>query len=282
MAGRKRTRATRLRAAKSDVPDVYQEMLMEAAADAGSSAFSEPPAKRLKRPGEGKAEAVKSQSTEQGGSGEDDEDADIEFEDVVLPPATVQTMYRDSDDEEDDLDDDEEEEEEEVGNEEASNFDNVAYGAIHHFHETQEELQTLTLNLSKHANATTVTRKGVNKRKPVTKEEKQRRITIHQTHLLCLLLHCALRNRWCDDEQVHKTLRPLLSKKTIGYLTPSPRLPQFGQTESLKSGLEQAGAIFRSKFQITERGLRRPLWAEDPDHLNNVSLWQGIVFEATC
>ncbi|KAJ0296407.1 hypothetical protein COL5a_004537 [Colletotrichum fioriniae] len=124
MAGRKRTRATRLRAAKSDVPDVYQEMLMEAAADAGSSAFSEPPAKRLKRPGEGKAEAVKSQSTEQGGSGEDDEDADIEFEDVVLPPATVQTMYRDSDDEEDDLDDDEEEEEEEVGNEEASNFDN--------------------------------------------------------------------------------------------------------------------------------------------------------------
>ncbi|KAK1713642.1 Rad4 transglutaminase-like domain-containing protein [Colletotrichum lupini] len=266
MAGRKRTRATRPRAAKSDVPDVYQEMLMEAAADAGSPAFSEPPAKRLKRPGEGKAEAVKSQATEEEGSGEDDEDADIEFEDVILPPATVQTMYRDSDDEEDDLDDDTEEE---VGNEEASNFANVAYGDIRHFQETQEESQKLTLNLSKHVNATSVTRKGANKRKPVTKEEKQRRITIHQTHLLCLLLHCALRNRWCDDEQVHKTLRPLLSKKIIGYLTPGPDLPQFGQTESLKNGLEQAGAIFRSKFQITERGLRRPLWAEDPDHLEN-------------
>ncbi|KAK1448938.1 Rad4 transglutaminase-like domain-containing protein [Colletotrichum melonis] len=266
MAGRKRTRATRPRAAKSDVPDVYQEMLMEAAADAGSPAFSEPPAKRLKRPGEGKAEAVKSQATEEEGSGEDDEDADIEFEDVILPPATVQTMYRDSDDDEDDLDDDTEEE---VGNEEASNFANVAHGDIRHFQETQEESQKLTLNLSKHVNATSVTRKGANKRKPVTKEEKQRRITIHQTHLLCLLLHCALRNRWCDDEQVHKTLRPLLSKKIIGYLTPGPDLPQFGQTESLKNGLEQAGAIFRSKFQITERGLRRPLWAEDPDHLNN-------------
>ncbi|KAK1725234.1 hypothetical protein CaCOL14_012936 [Colletotrichum acutatum] len=261
MAGRKRTRA-----AKSDVLDVYQEMLIEAAADAGSSAFSEPSAKRLKRPGEGKAEAVKSQATEQEGSAEDDEDADIEFEDVILPPATVQTMYRDSDDEEDDLDDDIEEE---VENKEATNLDNVAYGATHHFQDSQEEPQKLTLNLSKHANATTVTSKGINKRKPVTKEEKQRRITIHQTHLLCLLLHCALRNRWCDDEQVHKTLRPLLSKKTIGYLTPSPSLPQFGQTESLKNGLEQAGAIFRSKFQITERGLRRPLWAEDPDHLKD-------------
>ncbi|KXH54387.1 Rad4 transglutaminase-like domain-containing protein [Colletotrichum salicis] len=268
MAGRKRTRATRPRAAKSDVPDVYQEMLLEAAADAGSSAFSEPPAKRLKRPGEGKAEAasVKSQVMESEGS-EDDEGADIEFEDVVLPPATVQTMYRDSDEEEDDLDDDIEEEE--VGNEEPINLDDVDFGALQHGSGTQEEPQKLTLNLSKHANMTTSTRKGVNKRKPVTKEEKQSRISIHRTHLLCLLLHSALRNRWCDDEQVHKSLRPLLSKKTTGYLTPSSSLPQFGQTESLKNGLEQAGAVFRSKFQINERGLRRSLWAEDPDHLND-------------
>ncbi|OHE94548.1 Rad4 transglutaminase-like domain-containing protein [Colletotrichum orchidophilum] len=269
MAGRKRVRATRSRAANSDLPDVYQEMLVEAAADVGSAAFSEPPAKRLKRPGEGKAAAaaVKSNATEPEGSGDDDEDADIEFEDVVLPQATVQTLHRDSDDgDDDDFDDDVEEE---VGNENGIIFEDVEFGALQPDLETREEPKRLTLNLSKHAGMTTASRKGVTKRKPVMKEEKERRISIHRTHLLCLLLHCALRNRWCDDEQVQKSLRPLLAKKTIGYLKPSSSLPPFGQTESLKNGLEQAGAVFRSKFQITERGLRRPLWAEDPDHLTN-------------
>ncbi|GKT44096.1 DNA repair protein rhp41 [Colletotrichum spaethianum] len=260
MADRKRTRTTRSMAPKSDVPDVYQEMLAEAAADVGPSALVERPAKRLKRPGEKKSEtaATTTKKPEVERVDDDvDEDEDIEFEDVTLPPATVQTMYRDSDDEEEEEDLD------------GIEFEDIDFGAVQPNSEALEETNKLTLNLSEHSSTVTAARKGVNKRKPLTKEERERRISIHKTHLLCLLLHCALRNRWCDDEQVQKSLRPLLTKQTINYLTPSPSLPQFGQTESLRNGLQQAGSVFKSKFQTTERGLCRPLWAEDPEHLAN-------------
>ncbi|KAJ0166174.1 DNA repair protein rhp41 [Colletotrichum tanaceti] len=263
MAGRKRPRVARSGAAKSDVLDVYQEMLAEATTDAGLSTSVEPPEKRLKRPGERKVEAGIAATSAGAGEVDEDEDQGIEFEDVTLPQATVQTMYRDS---EDDDDDEEEDDDEEL------KFENVDFAAMQPETDARKETRTLTLNLSEHGDTKAGTQKRTMKRKPITKEEKERRISIHRMHLLCLILHCALRNRWCNDEQAQRSLRPLLTKKTINYLTPGPSLPQFGQTESLKSGLQQAGSMFKSKFQITERGLRRPLWAEDPKHLDNYEL----------
>lgn len=259
MVGRKRTRASQSRSAKSDVPDIYQELLAEAAANAGPSTPSEPPNKKLKRPGERKSEAaVASKKPEPAEVDDDDDDGDdVEFEDVALPPATVQTMYRESDDEDSDEDEIE--------------FEDVDFGAVQLDSETPQEPKKLTLNLSEHTSTAAAAKKAVDRRKPITKEEKERRVAIHRTHLLCLVLHCALRNRWCDDDQVQRSLRSLLTKKIITYLIPDTSLPQFGQTESLKNGLQQAGAIFKSKFQITERGLRRSLWAEDPEDLAKVS-----------
>ncbi|KAK2049166.1 Rad4 transglutaminase-like domain-containing protein [Colletotrichum somersetense] len=263
MAGRKRTRATRSVAAESDVPDVYQEMLAEAA-DVHRSTLVEQPTKRLKRPGEKKPETSIAMTKILAAEGTDDDgDEGIEFEDVTIPPATVQTIYKNSDDEEDDEDD------EDV---DGIELEGVDFGAVQPGPEALEEPKKLTLNLSEHSSTATGSRKGTKKRNPASKEEKERRVSIHKTHLLCLLLHCALRNRWCDDEQVQNSVRPLLTKKIVDYLKPSPNLPQFGQTESLKNGLQQASTIFMSKFQITERGLRRSLWAEDPEHLANYEL----------
>nr|XP_036586148.1 DNA repair protein rhp41 [Colletotrichum truncatum]KAF6796555.1 DNA repair protein rhp41 [Colletotrichum truncatum] len=255
MVGRKRTRASQRRPAVSDLPDVYQEMLAEAAADAGPSASSEPPPKKLKRPGERKAQpdSIKSPGQPVNEDDDDGEEEDIQFEDVILPAPTVQTIYRDSDDEESD--------EQEV------EFEDVDFSAVQAESGTVEEPEKLTLNLSIHAGTTAATKTRGDRRKPITKEERERRVSVHKAHVLCLLLHCALRNRWCGDKQVLASLRPLLSKKTIDYLNPAPTLPQFGQTESLKTGLQQAGSMFKSKFQVTERGLRRSLWSEDPGHL---------------
>ncbi|KAK2001240.1 Rad4 transglutaminase-like domain-containing protein [Colletotrichum falcatum] len=266
MAGRKRTRATRSVAAEPDVPDVYQEMLAEAAEDVGRSTLVEPPAKRLKRPGEKNPEASIAMSQLLAAEGiDDDGDDGIVFEDVTIPPATVQTMYRTEEEEEEEEEDDEGDEEDV----DRIDLEGVDFGALQPDPGALEEPKKLTLNLSEHSGTAAHVRKGIKKRKPITKEEKDRRVSIHRTHLLCLLLHCALRNRWCDDEQVQNSVRPLLSKRTIDYLKPSSSLPQFGQTESLKNGLQQASATFMSKFQITERGLRRSLWAEDSEHLAN-------------
>ncbi|TQN72782.1 DNA repair protein RAD4 [Colletotrichum shisoi] len=265
MAGRKRTRVTRSGAAKSDEPDVYQEMLAEATTDTGSSTLVEPPAKRLKRPGERKMEAGIATTSMETGGVDEDEAQGIEFEDVTLPQATIQTMYRDSDD-------DDEKEEEDDDDDEELDFENIHFTTTQPESDARGEPQTLTLNLSEHSGTKAGFQNRTMKRKPITKEEKERRISTHRTHLLCLILHCALRNRWCNDEQAQRSLRPLLTKKTINYLTPGHSLPQFGQTESLKNGLQQAGSMFKSKFQITERGLRRPLWAEDPKHLDEYEL----------
>lgn len=89
-------------------------------------------------------------------------------------------------------------------------------------------------------------------------------------HLLCLLSHVARRNHWCNDATVQASLRKHLNNKTITYLTPGSHLPQFGQAESLKNGLKQAAEFWKVNYEITERGMKRALWAEDPDQLEQV------------
>ncbi|TDZ25135.1 DNA repair protein rhp41 [Colletotrichum orbiculare MAFF 240422] len=167
-------------------------MLAEADLDTGPSTSSEPPLKKLKRPGGKKHPVDLPGAQESIIFGGEDDDEDVQFEDVIIPVPTVQTVYRDSDDE----DDDEEDEE----NEEDIQFEDVDFGALQSVSDLDKE-----------------------------------------SHF-------------------------------INQLTPGAHLPQFGQTESLKTGLQQAGAIFRAKFQITERGLRRALWAEDPKHLIDYEL----------
>lgn len=44
-------------------------------------------------------------------------------------------------------------------------------------------------------------KKTAPRRKPVTATEKKLRLEIHKTHLLCLLAHVNLRNRWCNDHE---------------------------------------------------------------------------------
>ncbi|KAF3761859.1 hypothetical protein M406DRAFT_12798, partial [Cryphonectria parasitica EP155] len=115
-----------------------------------------------------------------------------------------------------------------------------------------------------------------NRKQPLTKEEKERRVHIHQMHVLCLLAHVEKRNHWCNDPFVQESLRPLLRAKTVQYLNPASSLTQFGQTESLKRGLKEAQEVFQERFRITEVGLRRALWAEDPTDLQDYELPRNI------
>lgn len=47
------------------------------------------------------------------------------------------------------------------------------------------------------------TKKAIQKRKPITAAEKKIRLDAHKSHLLCLLGHVSLRNRWCNDNEIH-------------------------------------------------------------------------------
>ncbi|KAJ5380709.1 uncharacterized protein N7496_003137 [Penicillium cataractarum] len=47
------------------------------------------------------------------------------------------------------------------------------------------------------------------RRKPVTAAEKKLRLDAHKAHLLCLLAHVNLRNRWCNDDTIQVCLNLL-------------------------------------------------------------------------
>lgn len=197
-----------------------------------------------------------SSQIEAGPKTEDEDDGDdIEFEDVEIPKPTVQTVYLSSEE-------DESEEEEDL------HFEDVDIPAPSSEPEqAAEESGTLNLNLTAAQAALAPSKR--NRKQPISKAEKEQRIEIHRTHLLCLLAHVEKRNHWCNDPVVQGNLRSILEHKTIQFLNPRADLNQFGRTESLKNGLLSVKYTWRELFQITEIGLRRALWAEDKADLQD-------------
>ncbi|PHH88505.1 hypothetical protein CDD83_7443 [Cordyceps sp. RAO-2017] len=276
MVGRKRAVASRSNRAlrsreRNAEPDIYGQMLAEAGVTVQAPDSPERPLKR-RRTGAQHQDNVQSstkapQQTGKASAGaqasgtdeekEEEDDEELEFQDVALPKPTVQTMERDSDDDEDEEDEDIQFEDVEL----MTKLDESA--------DKTPEAAELELNLTAQQSSTTPTRRAGERRKPMTKEEKERRVDIHRAHLLCLLSHVARRNHWCNDPTVQEHLRSHLTDKTVAYLNPGSHLPQFGQAESLKNGLKQAGDVWKTKFEIRERGLRRALWAEDAEQLQN-------------
>ncbi|CAG1976706.1 unnamed protein product [Fusarium graminearum] len=275
MVGRKRpaTRSSTRRgaAAAAAVPtggEIYQDMLAEAGVNPRIPSSPERPLKRRRAtPKKPVAQAVKDpepvpedpepskapQAAEE--DDDEDEDEDIEFQDVILPQPTMQTMELESEDESD---------------EEEIMFEDVDFTApLQDLGSKPEAPQALELNLTAQQSSTAQAKKTVERRKPITKEERKIRIDVHKAHILCLLAQAARRNHWCNDGRVQDYLRPHLTDKTVTYLTPGSHLPQFGRTESLKTGLKKAEEVWKTKYEVTERGLRRSLWAEDPEQLND-------------
>ncbi|KAI0169027.1 Rad4-domain-containing protein [Hypoxylon sp. FL1284] len=249
------SRPTRASARRANVPDIYQEMLSEAITQP-STELPERPLKR-RRPGQRNEQAAKKPDPPVAISKEEDveDEDDVEFEDVP-PPAAIETVYRDSDEEDDD---------------EGIQFEDVDFSFPPAASGSAEDgNKDLELDLSTRTAANS--RKTVDRRKPITKAEKGRRIEIHKTHLLCLLAYVARRNRWCNDAAVQDTLRSHLTNKMIKYLNPGSHLTQFGQAQSLKDGLQQVATMYKTKFQITERGIRRALWADNEEYLQNYQL----------
>lgn len=271
MVGRKRAVSSRSSrrgtgSGQDAEPNIYQQMLSEAGVSAPDERSPERPLKR-RRPGsqqqvnpssDGPSTQSQLKTQLDTPPSDDDEDEDIEFQDVVLPAPTVQTMELESDDEDD--------EDEDI------QFEDVDFSAPLP-DAPAEKSSNLELNLTAHQSSASPSKRPGERRKPISKEERERRVDIHRTHLLCLLSHVARRNHWCNDARVQDSLRPHLTDKTVNYLTPGSHLPQFGQAESLKNGLRQAADVWKTKFEITERGLRRALWAEDAEQLQHVSIY---------
>ena len=244
---------------RSVIPEVYQQMLAEALPT--QSGIPERPLKRRRI---GRRNAPQFPEKPAGSTHQDDEDEEeeAEFEDVLgaqhdseasgleTPAKAQQTAYRVSDEESDESDHEWE----------AVDFDTLP----------QENEPSGDLELTLKPRTSPSRQKPTPRRRVISKAEKVLRLETHKMHVLCLLAHLDRRNDWCNDEDVQKSLKPLLDKKMLTFLKPVETLPQFGRKESLKRGLEQVSIMWRTKFNITTRGTRRALWADNEKDIQNV------------
>ena len=114
------------------------------------------------------------------------------------------------------------------------------------------------------------------KRKPTTAAEKKLRIEIHKMHVLCLLSHISLRNHWCNDVSVQRSLRHILSKKTVSLFHLDVTSSQHKRSAAFIDGLSQAMTAFANKFKITARGMSRAMWADSVDAIADLNIPDDI------
>jgi xeroderma pigmentosum group C-complementing protein len=254
---------------QSLVPDVYQEMLAEALPT--QHHVPERPLKRRRKsqPNRRSSPGSSKQPIDLESHDTDNEE-DIEFEDILsaekldgsdieseagdseLAPKRLQTAYKDSEDESEESD---------------FEWEGVNLNA-----EAARDGPSGDLELTLAARTLPSQPSTVSRRKIVTKAERELRLQTHKLHLLCLLSYMDQRNNWCNDSAVQELLKPLVNKKMVTFLRPKSSLSQFGRAESLKRGLDDLSRMWRTKFRITERGMRRSLWAEGEQGLRQVQL----------
>jgi xeroderma pigmentosum group C-complementing protein len=250
------------------VPDVYQEMLAEALPMQPNE-----PERPLKRRRTGQQITLSSPSSSRrpinlDSSNTEDDDDDVQFEDVLdpeeidnsktdseednltTPPKQLQTAYKDSEDESEESD--------------------LEWEGVHLLAAAQDNKPSGDLELTLVTKSPPRGQSVAPRRKMVTKAEREARLQIHKLHVLCLLSYVDRRNQWCNDSEVQASLKPLVTKKMLTFLRPQSTLSQFGQAESLKRGLDDLSRMWRTKFSITARGMRRSLWAESEQDLQKV------------
>ncbi|KAJ6135133.1 hypothetical protein N7512_000293 [Penicillium capsulatum] len=240
-ASRTRSQSTRPTPQEEQIPDVYQEMLEEAEAR-DPSQFSDRPVKR-RRANDTKAIPVNSPEVEP--------KVEAKLTEKDEPPR-VQTVYNSATEDESDV------EWEDVDLQPP--IEKQSHGID--FFEGRDE--TLQINLDQGPEPS---KKPTRRRKPVTTAEKKVRLDVHKVHLLCLLAHVHLRNRWCNDDEVQQFLKKMLPKRIVALLNPSEDKDQFTRSTTFVEGLNQTGDIFNKRFRVNKPGIRRAHWVEDKDQL---------------
>ena len=238
MAPRKRAKAgaaprvTR-RSARNDVapepsvPVIYRQMLAEAAA-----APVIPPRKRRKI-SQAKTELDELQISAAA------EDSVIEVESA---PSQPQVVYDDFCSDEDDED---------------AEFEDVDL-AVSEADEKPEQ-KVLTFEIGE----THSTPQRRPRRPVVTAAERRSRLEWHKAHFYLLLLSLWCRNRWCENSDVQKLLRPLVSRKLTKLLHEDESKSVLQRSVSFNKGIEDICLLWRTTWTVEGKGARRAIWRED-------------------
>ncbi|ETI20362.1 hypothetical protein G647_08397 [Cladophialophora carrionii CBS 160.54] len=128
-------------------------------------------------------------------------------------------------------------------------------------YDDEPDEKPLELNLSKISTPTRATPK----RKPVSAAEKRLRLDVHKTHLVMLLANLKCRNQWCNSETVQAILKPLVQRKTTSLLHVDERKTQYERNQSFMKGIEEVFSIWKNLWIMDGRGMTRAYWRDDVD-----------------
>lgn len=90
------------------------------------------------------------------------------------------------------------------------------------------------------------------------------RLEIHKLHLLCLLFHGGLRNRWTQDTRISKSLQSLKANFKHN-VHPKVTSAQLQRTRVLLEGLHAASDLWSQSYRITEKGISKAKWYTEED-----------------
>jgi xeroderma pigmentosum group C-complementing protein len=258
----KRPRRTSRHVAKEDgVPEIYQDMLIEAAASSPPVVKGEGRAVKRRRLEEPPPHAATPEPNIT--SLETPEDEEELIQGSVPLFRAQQTIYKDfASSDESDADFEDVDLEPELERSSDGDLDNK---------------KPLQLDLSRPSGQTESP--AAQRRKPATTAEKRLRLDVHKWHLLCLLLHGHHRNRWCDNEEVQAILKPLIPRKLITLLHLDESKPQYARNHGFNKAMEEISDIWQREWTATAKGMRRAFWAEDVDVLRDVS--QKLLYDTT-
>jgi xeroderma pigmentosum group C-complementing protein len=244
-------RSNRHATKEDDVPEIYKEMLVEAAALPPLPPKDESRAAKRRRVEES---TLRVEMPELETMPLDELDDDIEPQSRSVPPArTQQTIYEDFP----------------SSNESDAEFEDVDLElGLEHSDAEADNNKPLQLDLSRHSGRAGTP--AAQRRKPATTAEKRLRLDVHKWHVLCLMLHGHVRSQWCDREDVQVILKPLIPRKLITLLHLDESKPQYARNHAFNKAIEEISDIWQREWTVTAKGMRRAFWTDDPDVVRDV------------
>ena len=228
------------------VPDVYQDMLFEAVRSGDVPQKEDGPVRKRRKVGDRAAVSPSRSSSA----------SSIVTDNLEEQEAPLQTVCRDYEESED-----------------SDIFEDVDLGGDISSGDEESRPQIkneepLEISLNRPEDSQRAPK--VNRRKPVDRAEKARRLDVHKCHVLCFLGHLQSRSRWCDNEQMQLVLKALVPRKTIDLFHLAESKAQSQRNHAFQTGLKEVSELWKDAFKINIQGLRRAYWAEDSATLKDV------------
>ncbi|KAI5968925.1 hypothetical protein KGF57_000040 [Candida theae] len=96
----------------------------------------------------------------------------------------------------------------------------------------------------------------------ISNEERVRRVLMHKMYIVLLLTHVAIRNSWCNNKSVSKSLKQACVTGQISQLLNDDKGSDSVKSRRFLDGIKKLMGIYAGKFRITSQGLVRKNWEE--------------------